>query len=93
MSDAPLMRRLVSIRSAARSNGKGYAYVKRLVESGKLRAFVMGHQKNSPILGVLPEEAQRAIEDEMQYIPKAGKPQRRASRPAFCGSLDPAVRC
>lgn len=100
-TQAPLMKRLISLRKAAKANGRGYRYMKALVEQQKLRAFVVGHQTvemhgrktQVPALGVLPEEARAAVEREMEYVPEKPKAVRRAGRPALPSAIHPKVKC
>jgi hypothetical protein len=87
----PLTKQLKSLRAEAKRVGKRREYLQRLVDDGSLKAYRVGGTVDKPLLGVRPEDVDRAMLVEMQHVPP-GKRRRRVSRPARPQKLDSAVR-
>lgn len=84
----------VSIREAAKAVRKGRAYVRQLIESGKLTAWRRGGTPENPRLVVYVSELRRVMDNEMVYVPKGKSRQvilKKRRRPSLPSAIDPAV--
>jgi excisionase family DNA binding protein len=68
-----------SIREAARRIGRGSAYVRGLVESGRLEAIQCGGTQRFPRLKVNLDDLKRAVLDNV-YVPKGAEDKQRPRR-------------
>ena len=70
----------VALRRAAKEVGRSRAYVRRLIDEQKVRAFKVGGSDAEPWLSVYVSELRAAIDRDSVYVPPAARAEQ-AKRP------------